>query len=70
MKGSIAALKADGSVVYEPAEYEDRPTFLKRLRRTVTWFDEDCHKDALKLCTNQKQRVRAVQKLSGARSKW
>ena len=54
----------------EPVEFEDRPTFLKRLRRTVTALNENCQEDALKLCTNQKARARAVQRLEGTRCKW
>jgi len=53
-----------------PVALESRPAFLKRLRRTVTWLNNNARDRGKKLCTNQKERARAVKKLEGARCKW
>jgi hypothetical protein len=53
-----------------PAERESRAVFLKRLRRTVTWLNNNALDHGKHLCTNQKERARAVKKLQGARCKW
>jgi len=53
-----------------PVALESRADFLKRLRRTVTWLNRNARAQAKKLCTNQKERARAVKKLEGARCKW
>ena len=53
-----------------PAERESRAVFLKRLRRTVTWLNNNALDHGKRLCTNQKDRARAVKKLQGARCKW
>ena len=53
-----------------PVELERRSAFLKRLRRTVTWLNTHAREHGKKLCTNQKDRARAVKKLDGARCKW
>ena len=53
-----------------PTVMESRSAFLKRLRRTVNWLNSNARAHGKKLCTNQKDRARAVQKLSGAKCKW
>ena len=53
-----------------PVELERRSAFLRRLRRTVTWLSRHAREHGKKLCTNQKDRARAVKKLDGARCKW
>lgn len=53
-----------------PAALESRAAFLKRLRRTVTWLNTNARQHGKKLCTNQKERAKAVKKLSGAKCKW
>jgi hypothetical protein len=53
-----------------PVARESRAAFLKRLRRTVTWLNNNARARGKKLCTNQKDRARAVKKLQGARCKW
>ena len=53
-----------------PVALESRADFLKRLRRTVDWLNKNARAQAKKLCTNQKERARAVKKLDGARCKW
>ena len=53
-----------------PLSLESRASFLKRLRRTVDWLNKNARGRAKHLCTNQKDRARAVKKLKGARCKW
>lgn len=53
-----------------PVTLESRAAFLKRLRRTVVWLNKNARGHAKQLCTNQKDRARAVKKLQGARCKW
>jgi hypothetical protein len=53
-----------------PVEMESREDFIRRLRRTVTWMNANLHSEALKLATNQKQRVADVKKARYAKSKW
>ena len=53
-----------------PVTMEPRTLFLKRLRRTVTWLNNNAREHGKMLCTNQKERARAVKKLKGARCKW
>ena len=53
-----------------PTECETREEFLVRLRRTVNWLNDHCDEEALKLCTNQKKRARAVLELEGAKCAW
>ena len=54
----------------EPHDYENRPSFLVRLRRCVAWLNENQAKKMLNLCTNQKERANDVLKLGGAKCKW
>ena len=54
----------------EPEEIEKRPEFLARLRRVVTWLNDNAREEALLLCTNQKVRAKAVLKLRGAKTHW
>ena len=49
---------------------ETREAFIARLRRTVNWLNEHRWEDALKLCTNQKERAADVHLLKGAKTKW
>ena len=53
-----------------PTEFESRADFLVRLRRAVHWLNENKHDDALRLCTNQKERANDVHKLLGAKTRW
>jgi hypothetical protein len=54
----------------EPSRVETREEFLVRLRRTVTWLNENKQEDGAKLCTNQKERAQDCLDLDGARTKW
>ena len=54
----------------EPLAFEDRATFLVRLRRCVTWLNDDKAEHVLTLCTNQKVRAKHVQANSGAKTEW
>ena len=54
----------------EPADSEDCPPFLARLRRCVNWLNEKQGGALLTACTNQKDRARDVIKLKGAKTKW
>jgi len=40
-----------------PEAIEGRQEFIRRLRRTVSWMNQNIRKDALYLATNQKERV-------------
>jgi transposase len=53
-----------------PVTLEPRADFLKRLRRTVTWLNKNARGHAKQLCTNQKERAKAIKKIQGARCKW
>jgi hypothetical protein len=55
-----------------PTDMESRNVFLCRLRRQVTWLNDNASADALKLCQNQKERANDVLKGKppGARTKW
>ena len=54
----------------EPTDFEDRPSFLLRLRRAVTWLNDNRADYGFELCTNQKKRAQEMLDLSGARCKW
>ena len=54
----------------EPVEFEDRAAFVVRLRRTVTWLNNNRGGFAMKLCTNQQVRACEVLALSGAKCSW
>ena len=56
-------------VATAPVELEGRASFIARLRRTVTWLNENRSDDAFALCTNQKARAEDVRP-SGAKTKW
>ena len=53
-----------------PTGLETRVAFVKRLRRIVNWMNGNLVSQGRLLCTNQKERARAVKKLKGARCKW
>jgi hypothetical protein len=53
-----------------PANLEPRAAFVKRLRRTVTWMNNNLQSQGRELCENQKTRARQVKLLKGARCKW
>ena len=53
-----------------PKDVEMRAEFLTRLRRQVHWLNDVMHDDLMKLCTNQKERGRDIEKLHGAKCKW
>ena len=55
-----------------PTETESRAQFLVRLRRQVTWLNDNKGDDALKLCQNMKTRCKDVLKMDppGSRTKW
>ena len=50
-----------------PMDRESREEFVRRLRRTVTWLNENCVDDALHFATSQKARAQEVKDLLGAR---
>jgi hypothetical protein len=54
----------------EPEDFEDRAAFLVRVRRCVTWLNDNKGDEARKMCTNQKERARDVRLLLGAKTKW
>ena len=54
----------------EPTEFEDRPSFLLRLRRTVQWLNANQSDALLSMCINQKARAHDVMRLEGARTQW
>ena len=54
----------------EPEAFECRSDFLARLRRAVTWLNEDRQSELRALYTNQKDRPRAVIALKGAKCRW
>ena len=54
----------------EPDSMETRPEFLVRLRRQVTWLNDNRRAQLLELCTNQKVRAKEVAELLGAKCKW
>ena len=47
-----------------------REQFLVRLRRSVTWLNDNKAGLVLELCTNQKVRANDVIDLRGAKSRW
>ena len=53
-----------------PTVMESRSAFLIRLRRTANWLNSNAREHGKKLCTNQKDRARAVKKLRGAKCRW
>ena len=53
-----------------PVGLEPRGDFLKRLRRTVAWMNENRRDHGRVLCCKQKKRAKDVLALKGARSKW
>ena len=54
-----------------PEALEAREEILARLRRTVTWMNENWRADALHLATIQKERARAVlYETQGASTRW
>ena len=54
----------------EPEAFECRSDFLARIRRAVTWLNENRQSELRALCTNQKDRARAVIALKGAKCRW
>ena len=55
----------------DPVEFEGRPEFLKRLRRTVTWLNDNAGDEGVHVATNLKERASEVQqKQKGARCRW
>ena len=54
----------------EPTDFEDRHSFLARLRRTVHWLNDNRSDSTLSMCTNQKERAQDVINLEGARTQW
>ena len=54
----------------EPETFESRADFLVRLRRQVTWLNENKCEEMLALCTNQKDRGKEVEELGGAKCHW
>jgi hypothetical protein len=53
-----------------PTKLESRSDFLRRLRRTVSWLNQNARAKGRNLCTNQKKRARQVLHLKGARCKY
>ena len=60
-------LLQDRLLLTAPVGLEDRPQFVKRLRRTVNWMNKNARKHGRALCRNQKKRAAQVKKLKGAR---
>jgi transposase len=54
----------------EPTQRETRAEFLVRLRRTVTWMNDNKKKNMLCLCRNLKERADDVIENLGAKTKW
>ena len=54
----------------EPTKFENRANFVARLRRTVTYLNENNWEHAYDLCNNQIKRANAVIYLRGAKCKW
>ena len=53
-----------------PANLESRGSFVTRLRRCVTWLNENKAEQVLRMCNNQKERAKAVKELDGAKCAW
>ena len=53
-----------------PAALESRTSFVTRLRRCVVWLNANRAEQALKMCTNQKERAKSVKQLDGAKCAW
>ena len=60
-------LLQDRLLLTAPVEEESRSEFVKRLRRTVHWMNDNARKHMRALCQDQKKRAAAVKKLQGAR---
>ena len=54
----------------EPTARETRAEFLTRLRRTVTWLNDNERESMLYLCRNLKERADDVLENKGAKTKW
>jgi len=54
----------------ELTDFEDRPTFLARLRRCARWLNDNSADQTLAMCTNQKERAKDVRLLQCAKTKW
>ena len=63
-------LLQDRLLLTAPVEREPRGEFVKRLRRTVNWMNENAREHMRGLCRNQKKRARHVIKLKGARCRY
>ena len=50
-----------------PSDFESRPQFIRRLRRTVDWMNTNIADQAFATCTSMKNRARAVNELQGGR---
>ena len=53
-----------------PEKIETRGMFIRRLRRTVTWMNDNLADDGRHLCTNQKERAAEILLLKGAKCKF
>ena len=54
----------------EPATRESRADFLVRLRRTVTWMNDNERANMRYLCQNLKERADDVLENEGAKTRW
>ena len=54
----------------EPTQRETRAEFLLRLRRTVSWMNDNEKENMLRLCRNLKERADDVLENLGAKTKW
>ena len=54
----------------EPTQRETRAEFLVRLRRTVSWMNDNEKENMLRLCRNLKERADDVLENLGAKTKW
>ena len=53
----------------QPKKFEDRPVFIRRLRRAVEWVNEHRSSYLLHICQEQKRRASEVIELKGGRTK-
>ena len=60
-------LLQDRLLLTAPVEIESRAAFIKRLRRTVNWMNDNARQHARGLCRNEKKRAAEVIKRHGAR---
>ena len=60
-------LLQDRLLLTAPVEIESRAAFIKRVRRTLSWMNQNARRHARGVCWNQKKRAAEVLKRHGAR---